>query len=298
MKIGIAGIGKMGQAIGLRLLGLGHEVHAWNRSTEKTSALAQAGAKIHANPQALSQACDLVLSLLTNEAAIESVYLGENGLLSADCNGKTFIEMSTVRPAFQAGFAAKVQARGAHYLECPVSGSIGPAKDGKLIGFVGGHAQDLESVRGVLSQMCRIVEHIGPHGAGAKMKLAVNLPLMVYWQTLGEALSIIDGLAVDPKRVVEILSESSGGPNMLKVRGGMIANAMANLPNETITVNLATMRKDVKAMLEQGELNGRSMPLTEATLQHFERAASLGLDAADCSAYPVWWTKDGNKPTA
>jgi len=225
MKIGIAGTGKMGQAIGGRLLGLGHTLHVWNRTEARAQPLLAAGAHWAASPQALAEQADVVISLLTNEDAIESVFFGEHGLTRGPVAGKVFIEMSTVKPAKQQEMAPRVEALGAGYLECPVSGSVGPAKEGKLIGFVGGSAATLDKVHALLSQICRRVEPVGPHGAGAMMKLAVNLPLMVYWQTLSEALSLIEPLGVDPQRVVDILSDSSGGPNMLKVRGGMIAQA-------------------------------------------------------------------------
>jgi 3-hydroxyisobutyrate dehydrogenase len=296
MKIGIAGIGKMGQAIGGRLLGLGHTLHVWNRTEARAQPLLSAGALWAANPQALAEQVDVVISLLTNEDAIESVYFGEHGLTRGPVAGKVFVEMSTVKPAKQQEMAPRVEALGAGYLECPVSGSVGPAKEGKLIGFVGGSAATLDKVHALLSQICRRVEPVGMHGAGAMMKLAVNLPLMVYWQTLSEALSLIEPLGVDPQRVVDILSDSSGGPNMLKVRGGMIAQALAGEKNDMVTVNLATMRKDVKTMLAQGASLQRAMPLTTLALESFERAASDGMDAADCSHYPVWWLQHGSKP--
>lgn len=296
MKIGIAGIGKMGQAIGGRLLGLGHTLHVWNRTEARAQPLLAAGALWAAHPQALAEQVDVVISLLTNEDAIESVYFGEHGLTRGPVAGKVFIEMSTVKPAKQQEMAPRVETLGAGYLECPVSGSVGPAKEGKLIGFVGGSAATLDKVHALLSQICRRVEPVGMHGAGAMMKLAVNLPLMVYWQTLSEALSLIEPLGVDPQRVVDILSDSSGGPNMLKVRGGMIAQALAGEKNDMVTVNLATMRKDVKTMLAQGASLQRAMPLTTLALESFERAASEGMDAADCSHYPVWWLQHGSKP--
>ena len=296
MKIGIAGTGKMGQAIGGRLLGLGHTLHVWNRTEARAQPLLAAGALWAASPQALAEQADVVISLLTNEDAIESVYFGEHGLTRGPVAGKVFIEMSTVKPAKQQEMAPRVEALGAGYLECPVSGSVGPAKEGKLIGFVGGSAATLDKVHALLSQICRRVEPVGTHGAGAMMKLAVNLPLMVYWQTLSEALSLIEPLGVDPQRVVDILSDSSGGPNMLKVRGGMIAQALAGEKNDMVTVNLATMRKDVKTMLAQGASLQRAMPLTTLALESFERAASEGMDAADCSHYPAWWLQHGSKP--
>ncbi len=183
MNIGIAGTGKMGLAIGQRLLSLGHQVMVWNRNPARAEPLVSAGASRVEQPAQLSQHCDMVISLLTDAAAVEQVYAGPNGLLS---NPKALlIEMSTVSPEFQARMAQAAAAAGARYLECPVSGSIGPAKEGKLIGFVGGDPDVVAQGRELLDQMCRKVVAVGAHGNGARMKLCVNLPLMVYWQTLG-----------------------------------------------------------------------------------------------------------------
>jgi 3-hydroxyisobutyrate dehydrogenase len=233
----------------------------------------------------------MVISLLTDEAALDDVYLGTHGLWSAPGGNTLFIDMSTVSPAKQQAMAQAAAAAQAQYLECPVSGSVGPAKEGKLMGFVGGDAATLARAQDVLAQLCRRIEHVGPHGAGATMKLAVNLPLMVYWQTLGEALSLIEPLGLDPQRVVEVFTESSGGPNMLKVRGAMLAQALGNTPSETVTVNLATMRKDVRTMLAQGAAQNRHLPLTEQTLKSFDQAAAEGLDGADCTQVVLWWLR-------
>jgi 3-hydroxyisobutyrate dehydrogenase len=127
------------------------------------------------------------------------------------------------------------------------------------------------------------------------MKLAVNLPLMVYWQTLGEALSLVEPLGLDPQRVIDILSDSSGGPNMLKVRGGMIAQTLSQLKSDQVTVNVATMRKDMQAMLDQGQATHKSLPLTALALQQFESAAQSGLDTKDCSELLVWWLTKGSR---
>ncbi len=106
--------------------------------------------------------------------------------------------------------------------------------------FVGGDEAVLARVRPLLDPMCKRVEWVGPHGAGSTMKLAVNLPLRVYWQTLSEALSLVEPLKLDPQRVIDILSDSSGGPKMLKVRGGMIAQALAGTVGPQVMVDLAT----------------------------------------------------------
>jgi 3-hydroxyisobutyrate dehydrogenase len=295
MRIGIAGTGKMGSVIAARLHTLGNSVTVWNRSKERAQGLIDSGIGWAATPAELAAQCDVVLSLVTNEQALDDVYLSPQGLLSGDVKDKLFIEMSTVKPAKQQELAQHAEGFHAAYLECPVSGSVGPAKDGKLIGFVGGDAQHLERAKAVLEQLCRRIEFVGPHGSGATMKLAINLPLMVYWQTLSEALSLIEPLGLDPQRVIEVFSESSAGPNMLKVRGPMIAQALAGEKNDAVTVDVATMRKDVRAMLAQAQAHQRKLPLTEATLKSFDAAADSGLNAADCTKLLVWWLQAGGK---
>lgn len=294
MHVGIAGIGKMGAAIGSRLLSLGHPVTVWNRTAERAQPLLDAGARWAESPKALAESVDVVITLLTNEAALDDVYGTASGLLAGQVQNKMFIDMSTVRPAKPQEMAQRAEAVKARFLECPVGGSVGPAKEGKLLGFVGGQAQDLQKVQDLLGVICRRVEHVGPHGAGATMKLAVNLPLMVYWQTLGEALSLVEPLGLDPQRVIDILSDSSGGPNMLKVRGGMIAQTLSQKKSDQITVNVATMRKDMQAMLDQGQATHKSLPLTALALQKFESAAQSGLDGKDCSELLVWWLSQGS----
>jgi 3-hydroxyisobutyrate dehydrogenase len=295
MHVGIAGTGKMGAAIGSRLLSLGNPVTVWNRNTERAQPLLDAGAYWAESPRALAESVDVVITLLTNEAALDDVYGSDTGLLAGRVADKVFIDMSTVRPAKPLEMARRVQEVKAFFLECPVGGSVGPAKEGKLLGFVGGDALDLQKVRALLDVICRRVEHVGPHGAGATMKLAVNLPLMVYWQTLGEALSLVEPLGLDPQRVIDILSDSSGGPNMLKVRGGMIAQTLSQLKSDQVTVNVATMRKDMQAMLDQGQATHKSLPLTALALQQFESAAQSGLDTKDCSELLVWWLTKGSR---
>lgn len=160
---------------------------------------------------------------------------------------------------------------------------------------MGGASHDLERARELLAQLCRRIEHVGELGAGATLKLAINLPLLVYWQTLSEALSLLQPLGLEPARVVEILSETSGGPNMLKVRGPMIARALGGDASGQITVDVATMRKDLRAMLDQAAAQRYRLPLTALALQTFEQAGASGLDAADCTQLPVWWLREAGK---
>lgn len=287
MKIGIAGTGRMGAAIALRLLSLKYDVTVWNRSVDKTVPLEAAGAKVALTRSQLSARCDVVLSILTDAQAIESTYHGDDGLLSADVRGKLFVEMSTVRPIVQQELARRVRAKGAAHIECPVGGTVGPAREGKLLGFVGGDDADVAIVMPILEKLCRRVEYMGPSGSGARMKLAINLPLLVYWQALGEALVLVKPLNADPKRVMDILADTSGGPNMLKGRAPIIAAALQGKEPETITFDIDSIRKDLRTMIEEALSLGQSLPVAERALECFDEAARAGLGGKDAIALPV-----------
>jgi 3-hydroxyisobutyrate dehydrogenase len=218
MQIGIAGLGKMGSAIARRLIEVGHDLTVWNRSLEKARPLANAGAKVAANPADVARNAQTIITILTDAAAIDAVYGAPAGLLAGDVTGKLFIEMSTVAPATETALAEKVRAKGAALVECPVGGTTGPAQQGKLIGLMGGEPADVERARPILEHLCRRLELCGPVGAGAVMKLTINMPLMIYWQALGEALALCRPLGLDPARLMELLADTSGGPNVLGTR--------------------------------------------------------------------------------
>jgi 3-hydroxyisobutyrate dehydrogenase len=285
MKIGIAGMGKMGAAIAARLASVGHEMMVWNRTPDKARAT---GLKVAETPAALAAASEAVISILADAAAVESVYAQMLG----GARGKLFIEMSTVRPQSAQALAAKVRAAGGAFVECPVGGTTGPAREGKLFGFAGGEAQDVARARPILEQMCRRVEHVGPLGAGASMKLAINLPLLVYWQALGEALSLIQHLNLDPARMMDILADTSGTPTMMKNRAPAVAAALTGKDNPP-TATVDTLKKDLGEMIAEARSRGYSAPATFAALEGFERASHAGLGAKDCTVIPVHWLKSG-----
>ena len=289
MKIGIAGTGRMGAAIAQRLAGLGHEVKVWNRTAEKARGL---GLDVADSATRLADVSEALISILTDAAAVESVY---GQLLAGDVKGKLFIEMSTVRPETERRLADRVRAKGAAFVECPVGGTVGPAKDGKLFGFAGGEAVDVARARPLLDQMCRRVEHVGPVGAGAAMKLAINLPLLVFWQAFGEALSLCEPLGLDPARLMDIFADTSGGPNVLKVRGPAVAAALAGKDPGGATFNVDSIRKDLRTMLEEARALGRELPVTQRALECFDRAARNGLGTADAAMLPASWLRSQAK---
>ncbi len=293
LQIGIAGTGRMGAAIAARLLDRRHEVMVWNRSPGKTKPLADAGAMVASTPQALSTAADCIITMLTDAAAIEATYRGQSGLLAGNVRGKLFMDMSTVRPEVETALAAKVKEKGAALIECPVGGTVGPAKEGKLFGFVGGDAGDVARAKPVLDELCRRVEHVGPVGAGASMKLAINLPLLVYYQALGEALSLCRGLDIAPARLIDIFADTSGGPNMLKARGPAIAATLQGKQTTPVTFDVDLIRKDLRTMLEEAAAIGLSLPLAARALACYDAVAAEGLGGSDATMLPAHWLRKG-----
>jgi 3-hydroxyisobutyrate dehydrogenase len=289
MRIGIAGIGKMGAAIAQRLMEVGHEVTAWNRSADKLKAVTDAGAAAAATPAELAQGSDAVITILTDAAAIDAVYNGPSGLLAGEVGDKLFIEMSTVQPQTPVALAETVRAKGAAFVECPVGGSTGPARQGKLIGLMGAEPADAARAKPILEQLCRRLEHCGPVGSGAVMKLTINMPLMIYWQALGEALALCRPLGLDPARIMDLLADTSGGPNVLKVRGPGIADMLKGGDGGPVTFDLESAVKDLRTMLAEGQARGLELPLVEKTLACYEETKGKVSGAAEVSAVSVYW---------
>ena len=289
MKVGIAGTGRMGTAIALRLLEKGHQVTVWNRTRDRTAAAARAGAGVAASPAGLAATSDRIITILTNAAATHAVYTGPDGLLSSDVRGKLFIEMSTVRGAEHRVLAPKVEAKRALLLECPVSGTVQPAREGRLFGFAGGTPQAFAEARPLLQVLCRRVELVGPMGAGASMKLAANLLLTVFWQALAEACALMKSAPLAPERLIELFADSNIGAGMLKARGALVAAALKGEPAGAASFDVDFMRKDLREMLQEAAALGITLPAAAQTLSSFDEAARAGAGKIDATQYPAWW---------
>ena len=287
MRIGVAGIGKMGAAIAARLIEVGHEVTVWNRTPDKAAAVA--GASVAATPAELAARADIVISSLTDAEALHAVYSGPAGLLSGNVAGKLFIDMSTVLPATEVALADAVRAKGGAFVECPVGGSTGPARQGKLIGLAGGDKADVARAKPILEQLCRRLEHGGPVGAGAVLKFAVNLPLMVYWQALGEALALTRKLPVEPERLMDLLSDTSGAATIAKVRAPGVAAMLKGGDPGPVTFNVDGGIKDMKAMLAEAKARGIALPVLQQTLACYEETKDHRSGTAEISTVSAYW---------
>ncbi|MEA2857746.1 MAG: 3-hydroxyisobutyrate dehydrogenase [Methylobacteriaceae bacterium] len=291
MKIGVAGLGKMGSAIAERLIECGHELVVWNRSPQKTAQLVEKGATAARSAAELARAVEAIVTILFDADAIQGVYRIPDGILAADLSGKLVIDMSTVRPETSIALANDVRARGGAFVECPVGGSTGPARQGKLLGMAGGEAADVARAKPILDQLCRRFEHFGPVGAGARMKLAVNLPLIVSYQALAEAFILSRPNGMDPVQLMEFFADTAGAPNVLKTRGPLIGKALAGEEVKPPAFDVDSICKDLRTMIAEAASLGAKLPLAEDTLKIFDEAAKQGWGGKDGANLPAYWPR-------
>jgi 3-hydroxyisobutyrate dehydrogenase len=291
MKIGVCGTGRMGSSIAQRLMSVGHEIGVWNRNSAKTKPLTDAGARLFTSPAELVAGCDVTIVMLLNDAATEAIYRGPDGILKSKFAGKLVIDMSTVRPdTMQSNGSAVLQLGGA-FVEGPVGGSTVPAREGKLFGLVGGSKTDVARAMPILEQLCRRIEHVGELGAGSMMKLAVNLPLLVYWQALGEALTICKPLNLPAERLIDILSDTAGTPTAMKGRGAVIAKVLGGAPLGETAFGLNAAKKDLATAVQFGASINAELPVTASALACYAEAEAAGLGDADATAISSRWTQ-------
>lgn len=291
--VGVCGIGRMGAAITERLLQQGYAVSVWNRTDAKAGALKAAGATVAATAADLARGCDMIISIMSDDAALENTYHGGHGLLAGAAPGKLFIEMSTVRPETVVALAREAASRDAMFIDSPVGGTVGPAREGKLFAFVGGSEAALAIGRPLLEKLCRRIEHVGPVGSGALMKLAINLPLLVFWQSFGEALALVKPLGLTPQRMIDIFSDTSGAPGTLRTRGpALIANLNGD-KSGAVTIHIDGVRKDLRSMIAEAKTRGLSLPVATQALKIFDQASAEGLGDTDVVNLPDYWCNAG-----
>jgi 3-hydroxyisobutyrate dehydrogenase len=288
MKVGLVGLGRMGAAISQRLTERGCEVVAWDRSAKAREkahgAQGQRALRVVDDPRAVAAETDVVLSIITEDKGVRQVFAGSDGFLAADVRGKLFIEMSTLQPMTHRELAPLVKAKGASLVDSPVMGSIPTVREGKLLALLGGEAADIERAREVLDHLTRRIVHIGPNGAGCAMKLAVNLGMAVYLQSLTEAIALGQSEGLELEQMLEIFAEAPTASPWLKGKTGVLKGEPAD-----ITLDIRTMRKDVMSAVATGARNGVAMPATSGTLASLSAAVAGGWGEKDLAEAPRYF---------
>lgn len=285
MTIGIVGIGNMGRPIAEHLSEVGEKLVNWNRTASKAQGIT--GSTVVETPRAVAESAEIILSILADDRALEAAYHGPGGILEADLNGKTVVEFCTTSPETVIALEQAVEARGGLFLECPVSGNVVPARSGQLMGLAAGKRAAFDRARPLLEKMTRRLEYLGPTGAGAAMKLAVNLPLMVYWSALGEAVGLALSKGIDPALALDILSDSSGAIGAAKKRVPPILKMLVEGDPGGVGLTMSNGVKDLKLMCDLAAKNAGPSGVVSAALAQAQAAVADGWADYDCSLVGV-----------
>jgi 3-hydroxyisobutyrate dehydrogenase len=275
-RIGIAGLGRMGQALAARLLEAGFSLAVYNRTRVKAEELVARGAAWAASPAKLCEQSDIVLTILTDERAVEQTYLGERGLLSAGVSGKLFVEMSTIRLSTIHALRPQIESRGAHLVDAPVSGTVEPARQGQLLALVGGAPADVERARPALATFSRRIVHLGPSGAGTLMKLALNMPMAIFWAGLAEAMAMGRQFGLDTAQMLDVYLDSPVALPALRLKAPLLLGA----PHE-VAFDVTGVRKDLLAMVATAQDAGVPTATGSAALALFAAATAAGYGERD-----------------
>ncbi|MBM3558556.1 MAG: NAD(P)-dependent oxidoreductase, partial [Alphaproteobacteria bacterium] len=178
--------------------------------------------------------------------------------------------------------------QGAGFLDAPVGGSVNPAREGKLLIIVGGDADDFARAKPVLQDLGRRVEYCGPTGGGSIMKLAVNLPLLVYWQSLAEAMVLGEAAGVDPARTLDILRDTSGANRVVEQRIPNILKGVAGEEIPSPNTSVSAGAKDTQMMIDTLRSLGANAPVVEAAGRCFDACAAAGYGEADGTMAIAW----------
>jgi 3-hydroxyisobutyrate dehydrogenase len=288
MRVGIAGLGRMGRAIAESLAAAGVSVSVWNRTAGRADDLPNCRAAPALDD--LVQTADTILTSLIDDVAVESVY---DGLFAVPVAGKLFIETSTIRPETSQSLSARATALGADFVDAPIAGGPALLRAAQCLAFVGGTAAAAARARPVLERFCRRVEHIGQAGSGAAMKLVANLPLGVYFQAIAEALALGQGYGLDLERMLGILVDTPAGLPLLARKMPSILGA-----EEEVSFDIAGVRKDLLVMTASAQRAGVPMPAGTAALTGFAAATAAGWGARDSAQIVRFWqtAMAGRKP--
>jgi 3-hydroxyisobutyrate dehydrogenase-like beta-hydroxyacid dehydrogenase len=277
--VGFIGLGAMGGRIADRILDAGHRVYATNRTKAKARPLIERGPQWRESPREVAAAGDVVLSMVTDDEALEAITAGPRGLLAGLKAGQVYVDMSTVSPQASRRLAERVRARGADMLDAPVSGSVPQAENGTLAIMVGGQGEAFSFVEPLLHEFGRSVTHVGPNGQGLVVKLAINISLAVQTLAFSEGLVLAERAGVDPKIAAEVMSTSSIGSPMLKARVPLLLD----LP-EHPWFDVALMEKDIRLARKAADELQLTLPSAAVADEMLIRASELGYAHRDLAA--------------
>lgn len=269
----------MGSGMARRLLSGGFSVTVFNRHPEKAGPLAAAGAKVARTPDEAAATADLILSMVTDDLAARSLWLGSAGALAAARPGTVCLECSTVTVGWVQELAAAAGARQCAFLDAPVTGSKNQAAAGELNFLVGGEPATLEQVRPALAAMGKNIVSVGPVGSGARLKLINNFVCGVQVAALAEALAMIERTGLDRVKALAVLTHGAPGSPLVQAVAARMTAA-----DFTPNFLLRLMAKDLGYAIEEAAKVSVDLQTGAAALERFRRAAAAGYGDQDIAA--------------
>ncbi len=274
--LGIIGLGLLGSAMAERLKLAGYELVGWDVAADRRDAFVQLGGRAAGSAAEVAAACDTILLSLPDSKIVEQV-IAEIAPELRD--GMLIVDTTTGDPDAVEAIGQKPAEQGVSYLDATVAGSSAQAKQGDVIIMVGGDAAAYEAAGDLFGALARQSFHVGPSGAGSRMKLVLNLVLGLNRAALAEGLTFAESLGLEPRRALEILQSSAAYSRVMDSKGEKMLSA-----DFTPQARLSQHLKDVRLMLAAAARAGIELPLSELHRTLLERAEEAGYGAADNSA--------------
>lgn len=287
-RIGLIGLGLMGRPMGMNLLKAGYPLTVWNRTASRADELVAAGATLAKSPKEAAAAADVLLTMVSDPPALESVLWGADGMdggaLAGLKSGSIYIDSSTVSPNLARKIAAACAERGVRFLDAPVTGGDWGAKKGELVFMIGGEAETLKAVEPILGVMGKKWFHLGPNGAGQTIKLAMNLILALQVDALAEALALVTRAGLKGESLVEVMQSSMARSGVLDVKAPNLLKG-----EYTPSFPLRLMHKDLSLALDLGNQIGVALPATAAARETYNYVNGAAKEDFDYSAVMKFW---------
>jgi len=273
--IGFVGLGHMGGNMAARFLGAGYPVCGEARSKDHAQELLDQGLAWFETPREVAASAEVLFTSIPNDAVLQEVASGSDGILAGLAPGKTWVDVSTVSPRVSREVAERVAGTGAVMLDAPVSGSVPQVQSGTLTIMVGGDGEAYERVEPLLREL-GTPTHVGANGQGLMLKLAINISLAVQVLALSEGLVLAERDGVDRELALKVMTESPIGSPMLKARAPLILD----LPEEA-WFDIGLMHKDIRLALEAAGESRTPVPSARAADEVLTEAEGLGYEHRD-----------------
>jgi 3-hydroxyisobutyrate dehydrogenase-like beta-hydroxyacid dehydrogenase len=275
VKVGFIGIGKMGLPMAGNVLRAGHDVTVFNRTASRCDPLREDGATVAGSAREVVRGAEVLVTMVADSDAVDAQLEGDEGFLADAPDGLVWLEMSTIGPTAARAFAARAADAGIQMLDAPVSGSVTVAEAAGLVAMVGGPADALERARPVLEAMTKAQFHLGGSGAGAAMKLAVNVMIASQTVAISEALNLAEAAGIERADAYEVIAAGALASPFVDYKKAAFLDPDGTPP----AFALDLMRKDLKLALEQGEAAG--LPLLGAGAAAEAVTVAAGLEGGD-----------------